>query len=265
MEWDSSCCIGFDAIDIRREELFSIIRKLVKKNETQTSESVFAALKAVTKYASSQFPIEEELMRDVFFPGLIEHMEQHFQIKKQVSQFLYAYKDGKAENLDEIVRFLLRWLDTHILGTDLRFGEFRSQMFDKQEQAVREKKAAEIRQKPIEKIGKLKYLFKEKLINSDDFKDRKVKIFAGYLEERGLAELKASLTDLDCFQKEDHLSEKEKKLAIIEFLGKVNLEKSLNELQEIESKLLLLNSFFEFEMVKEPLYIELKEKVLSQI
>ncbi|MFZ5950580.1 MAG: bacteriohemerythrin [Candidatus Rifleibacteriota bacterium] len=265
MEWDLNCCIGFDAIDTRRQELFAIIRKLVKKNETQTSESVFSALKAVTQYASSMFPVEEELMRDVFFPGLVEHMEQHFQVKKQVAQFLYAYKDGNVENIDEIVRFLLRWLDTHILGLDLKFGEYRSQMFDKQEQAEREKRISEIRQKPIDKINKLKHLFKEKLINSDDFKDRKVKIFAGYLAERGLIELKGSLSDLDCFQKDDHLSEKEKKLAIMEFLGKVNLEKSLTELEEIESKLLLLNSFFEFEMVKDPLYSELKEKVLSQI
>ncbi len=265
MEWDADCCIGFSAVDARREELFDTVRRLQTRNSMLDQEKVLLALKAAAQYASQVFPIEEELMREVFFPGLISHQEEHQNFKKEAIHFLEGLKNSDEDDLKRIVVFLNHFVERHLLGSDIEFARFKFEMALRQEALKIEMREKEFRQKPIEKIQKLKHLFKEKLINADDFRERKVKIFAEHLVSRGLPSIKKGIEDLDYFQKNDHLSEKEKKLAIIEFLGKVDLEKSLADLQEVEEKLILLNSFFEFELVSEEAFLNLKDKVLSQI
>lgn len=265
MEWNKESCIGFDAIDLKREELFRLIIKLVDVEVGKADEKLFPALKATAEYASHQFPVEEELMRDVFFPGLIEHLEQHNYLKKQVSAYLVSLKEGNVSEPEEIVRFLLRWLNNHILGSDLKFSRYRDSTFEKQEEFVKEQKSQDEKHRPLEKIQKLKSLFKEKLISIDDFKERKIKILADYCRQSGLEKLKSSLHDLELFQKEDHISEKERKQIIQDYLGKLDLEKSLVDMKEIEGKLILLNSFFEFELVNEEKYLDLKDRVLNEI
>jgi hypothetical protein len=165
----------------------------------------------------------------------------------------------------EIVQFLKSWVEQHLLSSDIEFGKYKVEISDQQAHHSLLEQVRELRQKPVDKILKLKHLFKEKLISIEDFKERKIKIFADYLREKGLSQLKSGIEDLDYFQKNDHLSDKEKKLVIIEFLGKIDLKKSLEDLVGVEEKLILLNSFFEMELVPEDVYIEIKDKVLSQI
>lgn len=265
MEWDLSCNVGFASIDHKREELFNLIRPLIRNNGGGLDARVFQALKATAQYASQQFPVEEELMRGDGYPGLAEHQEQHNQLRKQVISYLSSVKEGESSRIGEIVRFLLRLLDQHILGSDLKFSDYRESSFQKNKENELEQQIIAVKQRPIEKILKLKNLFKEKLITIDDFKDRKVKIFAEYLKERGLENLRMSFNDLEEFQKNDHLNEKERKLVIIEFLARLDLCNSLESLNGIEEKLVLLNTFFECEMVDEEAFQNHKDKILSQI
>ncbi len=264
MEWDADCCIGFSVVDARREELFDTVRKL-QRRMNPNKETVHFALKTAAQYASQVFPIEEELMREIFYPALMKHQEQHQNFKRVVSTFLAGLRNDEGEEMDEIVLFLNSWVEQHLLNSDIEFGQYKVEMSNQQAHHSLLEQVRELRQKPVDKILKLKHLFKEKLISIEDFKERKVKVFADYLRERGLSQLKAGIEDLEYFQKNDHLSEKEKKLVIIEFLEKIDLQKSLEDLNDIEEKLILLNSFFEMELVAEDVYIDIKDKVLSQI
>jgi hemerythrin-like metal-binding protein len=265
MQWDESCNIGFDAVDSRREELFDLVQTLANNNSNGNKAKILQALKNVAQYASQQFSIEEELMRDISFPAYNKHFEEHEKFKRNVAGYLSELKNGNSCSFDEVVRFLKSWINQHILGTDIEFGKFKNDCLEKEAQSYEDKRVSELRGRPIEKLHKLKHLFREKLITVEDFKHRKVKIFSEHLGVRSLELLKEGITDLEFFYKNGYLTEKEKKFVIADFLDQVDLHKSLEELKDIEGKLILLNSFYECELVEEPQYLEFKEKVLSQI
>ncbi len=265
MKWDESYNIGFDAVDARREELFYVIKELSLTSFGNRKEKIVNALKLTAHYASQCFPIEEELMRDMLYPELIIHHEKHTELKKQVSRFLVALKDEDNCDFDKIIRFLLDWLEQHVLCDDLKYREYRLSTFKMQEDCLKEQELSAKKQIPLNKLAKLKHLFKEKLITIDDFKERKIKIFSAYLESQGLDKLKCSIADLEFFQANDSLTENEKWAAILEFLSSVNLNQSIEDLEDVEDKLILLNSFYECELVGENEYLEYKDKVLSQI
>jgi hemerythrin len=265
MKWEESYNIGFDAIDARRQELFDVIKELSFTSSANRKEKIVNALKLTAHYASQGFPIEEELMRDMLYPELVLHQQKHIELKKQVSRCLVSLKDERSCNFDDIIRFLLDWLEQHVLCDDLKYREYRLSTFKKQEDCLKEQELTAKKQIPLNKLAKLKYLFKEKLITIDDFKERKIKIFSAYLESKGLDKLKNSIADLEFFQANDNLTENEKWSAILEFLSSVNLNQSINDLEDVEDKLILLNSFYECELVAENEYLDYKDKILSQI
>ncbi|GAB4275701.1 MAG: hypothetical protein Kow0029_17110 [Candidatus Rifleibacteriota bacterium] len=265
MKWDESCCVGFQAIDDKRYELFEVISSLINEKSQKKKIKILEALKLTAKYASNQFPVEEELMRDVFFPALVEHIGQHQELKRQVSNYLIALKSDENTNLEEISSFLLRWLNNHILGYDLKFGKYRTDTLREQDEHAVGLKEIEVQAKPIERLAKLKKLFQEKLISIEDFKEKKIKIFADHLRGRGLENLRDSIIDLQKYVMQGHINDKEKGLVLVEFFSNVDLDNSLKEINELEAKLILVNTFYECGLIEEEKFQSLKEKILSEI
>jgi hemerythrin len=75
-------------------------------------------------YADNHFAMEERYMRELDFPGRVEHMRAHARFRREIAKLLEG-----SEELDEpfreiIATFLTQWLTLHVFGIDKVLEEF---------------------------------------------------------------------------------------------------------------------------------------------
>jgi len=104
--------------DAQHQVLFEILDLLKLPN---ADRELLFRLKA---YADNHFAMEEQYMRELDFPGRIEHMRAHARFRKEIAELL----DG-GEELDDsfreiIATFLTQWLTLHVFGLDKLLEEF---------------------------------------------------------------------------------------------------------------------------------------------
>ena len=86
-QWNSSLEVGVDFVDLQHEYLVNLIdrmRWVVIRSETV---EVAETLLDMNVYAEIHFREEEELMRDVGYPGFEAHCKQHEVFMQSVSTF----------------------------------------------------------------------------------------------------------------------------------------------------------------------------------
>ncbi|MDH4041785.1 MAG: hemerythrin family protein [Gammaproteobacteria bacterium] len=104
--------------DAQHQVLFEIL-DLIK--EPTADREVFFRLK---DYTENHFALEEHYMRELDFPGRIEHMQAHARFRKEISELLEA--EGELDDIfrDIIATFLTEWLTRHVFGIDKELEAF---------------------------------------------------------------------------------------------------------------------------------------------
>lgn len=86
--------------------------------------SLFEELK---KYTSYHFTYEEKMFEETGYDSFnikIQKLEHKSFVHKIAGINLYELDENQIGTAEEVLDFLSRWLDKHILGTDKRFGEY---------------------------------------------------------------------------------------------------------------------------------------------
>jgi hemerythrin len=104
--------------DAQHQVLFEILDLIKLPN---ADREVLCRLK---DYADSHFAMEEQYMRELDFPGRVEHMQAHARFRREIAELV----DG-GEELDDLFReivatFLTQWLTLHVFGIDKVLEEF---------------------------------------------------------------------------------------------------------------------------------------------
>ena len=125
-EWSDRLSIGDDTIDRQHRVLISYINELSEVMEQKNDFGVLIGIllgKLVT-YTKVHFLYEEMLFHSNNYPETEEHKKYHESLVQQVDEFYKRFKAGET-NLDhELFQFLMNWLNSHILGSDLAYVEF---------------------------------------------------------------------------------------------------------------------------------------------
>ena len=125
IEWKKDYCTGYEIIDSVHENLFSIMRRILKicddsnfkKNEFVCRESI----KYLRNYAEKHFSEEEGIMRKIGYSKYEYHKELHDEFKnKTVDEFerKLINTDYSKEVTVEYIEFFYDWLTNHILVED---------------------------------------------------------------------------------------------------------------------------------------------------
>lgn len=126
IKWEDSFSVHNAEIDEQHQKWIAIYNKMHESmiKESAQSGAGAEALKAMLDYARYHFSFEEEYMRKINYPNLIEHHRIH----KDFDNLIYTYyrdkQEGKVVLGTEIIRILKNWLLGHITKEDKKYALF---------------------------------------------------------------------------------------------------------------------------------------------
>ena len=124
------CIIGVDSIDDEHRGLFEVINRTHDMLFTDYREDKYDLIKELIgelrDYAETHFEHEESYMRQIDHPELQAQIEQHDHFRMKVSELEVVSLEGDGKQdavIDDILRYLVKWLYKHIIGSDMLIGK----------------------------------------------------------------------------------------------------------------------------------------------
>jgi hemerythrin len=119
IEWREGFKIGIAQIDQEHRHLFTLVRALNLQSVQQTVEELL-------DYVVTHFTNEQGLMESSGYPAFEQHLRLHEEFGAHVADFLGNQDEWTEERVQELRRFLNKWLIGHIMTHDLRFGKWQA-------------------------------------------------------------------------------------------------------------------------------------------
>jgi hemerythrin len=117
IEWRDGFKIGVGQVDQEHRHLFTLVRALNLDSVDQTVEELL-------DYVVTHFTNEQALMEKSGYPAFEQHLMLHEEFGAQVADFLGNGEAWTEDRVQELRRFLNKWLIGHIMTHDLRFGKW---------------------------------------------------------------------------------------------------------------------------------------------
>lgn len=159
LEWSEKFATGIRAIDNDHQQLFEefkILSEQFARAEPDTRNLEWI-IKSLRRYVSEHFAREEGFMESAHYPDLDAHKAEHRKTTEAIVELerLFA-NDPDSIDGSKVVRFLGKWLTSHILGSDMRYvpylrgevGEVFDPDVDLGEEPSPEPEAVELRLSP---------------------------------------------------------------------------------------------------------------------
>lgn len=126
-EFTDDCLIHIDEIDNEHRQLFSLLNESIAM-VAETDDVTAIANNLVTKlkdYALNHFAHEEAYMESIHDPELRLQKREHAAFAEKINSFALdtTSKEAARESLNELLRYLVRWLYRHILSSDMMIGK----------------------------------------------------------------------------------------------------------------------------------------------
>jgi hemerythrin len=126
IQWEENLRLGVPAIDQQHEEIFVHFRKLSDALQTgKGSEEVIGLLDYLSKYATTHFSDEEDIMLKYNYNGISEQREHHATFKENIAQLsrLLATSEPTKEIAFKTDATLIRYFIQHVRKLDRKMVE----------------------------------------------------------------------------------------------------------------------------------------------
>lgn len=117
VEWREGFNIGIAQLDREHRHLFSLVLAL-------NLESVERTIEQLLDYVVTHFSNEQDAMYSSDYPAFEQHLKLHEEFAHQIADFMFTGNDWTEGRVQELRRFLNKWLITHIMTHDMRFGKW---------------------------------------------------------------------------------------------------------------------------------------------
>lgn len=125
IEWDDAMSVGVPVLDADHQRLIRLLNAFVEALENDeglmVTDSIFAAL---GDYVVTHFAREEEILAEVGYADLEPHKAAHRALENKFAELRDSYvlnPDKRAEK--RVEDFLIDWLKSHILKTDMKYRD----------------------------------------------------------------------------------------------------------------------------------------------
>lgn len=119
VEWRDGFKINIPQVDAEHRHLFGLVKALNLQSVDQTLEELL-------DYVVTHFSNEQALMEESGYPAFEQHLKLHEEFGAFVGEFLGSSNEWNEERIQELRRFLNKWLIGHIMTHDMRFGKWRA-------------------------------------------------------------------------------------------------------------------------------------------
>jgi hemerythrin len=117
IEWRQGFKVNIEQVDDEHQHLFTLVKALNLDSVQQTVEELL-------DYVVVHFSNEQALMEKSGYPAFEQHLKLHEDFAGHVADFLGNGDAWTEERVQELRRFLNKWLVGHIMTHDLRFGKW---------------------------------------------------------------------------------------------------------------------------------------------
>ena len=117
IEWRDGFKIGITQVDMEHRHLFTLVRAL-------NLQTVDSTVEELLEYVVTHFTNEQDLMEKSGYPAFEQHLKLHEEFGAHVADFLGNSDAWTEDRVQELRRFLNKWLIGHIMTHDLRFGKW---------------------------------------------------------------------------------------------------------------------------------------------
>jgi hemerythrin len=117
VEWREGFSIGIPQIDQEHRHLFSLTLMLNRNNVEQTVDKLL-------DYVVVHFSHEQDAMDSNGYPAFEQHLRLHEEFASKIADFLFTGDEWTEDRVQELRRFLNKWLIAHIMTHDMRFGKW---------------------------------------------------------------------------------------------------------------------------------------------
>ena len=128
-QFTDACLTGIEQIDREHERLFELINETFELLQDDMLSDKYNQIRALLKelgdYVATHFANEEAYMAAINDPELEIQKKQHMEFREKVYQWDFAdieELEEQDETLENLLRYLTRWLYHHILGSDIIIG-----------------------------------------------------------------------------------------------------------------------------------------------
>ena len=117
IEWRKGFQVNIEQVDQEHQHLFTLVKAL-------SLDSVQKTVEELLDYVVVHFSNEQALMEKSGYPAFEQHLKLHEDFAAHVADFLGNGEAWTEERVQELRRFLNKWLVGHIMTHDLRFGKW---------------------------------------------------------------------------------------------------------------------------------------------
>jgi len=119
LAWSDDLSVGNDFIDHDHRKLIEMVNRLhVVMHEGRGKEVLGKVLNNLISYTKEHFRREEDLMRQIRYPGYFEHKEEHEKLMTQVLDLEAKFESGNTSLSIQVLHYLRDWLIHHIGESD---------------------------------------------------------------------------------------------------------------------------------------------------
>ncbi|EFL51350.1 hemerythrin-like metal-binding protein [Solidesulfovibrio fructosivorans JJ]] len=124
--WDPALALGLQEVDAQHQNIIRLINELDANRGGGKTQLAAETLRFLHDYLNSHFVLETKLMRDVGYPDIERHRENHELFANHVIFFEIEKEFGVVTDqmLDDILAFLLEWFLHHITTEDRELANF---------------------------------------------------------------------------------------------------------------------------------------------
>lgn len=125
-EWSDELSVGIEEIDAQHKMLVGLLNRLYDEAivHQASAETLNDILHELVEYTIIHFAVEESLFRIFDYPATEIHTKHHNELKVQVAELQEKLKRGEATLNVELMMFLKKWLQYHIIEEDKLYGPF---------------------------------------------------------------------------------------------------------------------------------------------
>ncbi|MSR94369.1 bacteriohemerythrin [Clostridiaceae bacterium 68-1-5] len=128
-EFSENLVTGNEMIDTQHEELIGRMNKLLESCELGNEKAVAVrTLDYLADYTDFHFSAEEQLQKEIDYPGIEKHLAQHAIFKETIKDLdqMLAEEEGPSNAFVEKVKEnVIQWFYTHIEGFDRSVAEYK--------------------------------------------------------------------------------------------------------------------------------------------
>lgn len=128
-EFSDNLVTGNEMIDSHHKELINRMNQLLDSCERSNEKSVAVkTLDYLADYTEFHFSAEEDLQKEIEYPGYDQHKVQHEAFKKTIRELQEMLEDEEGPSnafVEKVQENVVKWFYTHIEGFDRSVAEYK--------------------------------------------------------------------------------------------------------------------------------------------